>query len=127
MIKLKQLRESREVKQITLAHKLQVSNTTVSNWETGKRTPDLETIVRIATYFNVSTDYLLGREYKGDIVLRNHQKHNKEKITKLFNKVITLNDRGLEKLDIFLDALIEATNRKKQEEMENAAKTTEQK
>jgi len=31
-------------------------------WETGKRQPDNEMLLKIANYFNVSVDYLLGRE-----------------------------------------------------------------
>ena len=39
-----------------------VTNQTISLWETGQREPDFDTLVKIAKYFNVTTDYLLGIE-----------------------------------------------------------------
>lgn len=58
--RLRELRRERGLTQIQLAQKLNVSNGTVGMWETGKREPDFETITRLATFFHVSTDYLLG-------------------------------------------------------------------
>lgn len=45
-----------------LGQKLGVSESTISLYETGKRQPDNSTILAIADLFNVTTDYLLGRE-----------------------------------------------------------------
>lgn len=58
---LKQLRKSRKVNQATLAEALGMSQASITSWENGKRMPDIEMIVKLADYFNVSTDYLLGR------------------------------------------------------------------
>lgn len=44
-----------------LANHLNISRTTVSMWESGNCQPDNDTLIRIAEYFGVSTDYLLGR------------------------------------------------------------------
>ena len=62
MIKLKELRTAKNISQIELANYLHVSNTTVSNCESGKRVPNMETLIQIANYFDVSLDYLLGRD-----------------------------------------------------------------
>ena len=59
--KLKELRAAHGITQPMLAHVLDVSIGAVGNWETGNRTPDTEMLDRIARYFNVSVDYLLGR------------------------------------------------------------------
>lgn len=59
--RLKQLRQSRNLTQAELATQLNVSQGTIGNWESGKRTPDIEMVVRLAQYFNISTDYLLGK------------------------------------------------------------------
>ena len=48
--------------QIDLSELLSVSQGAVGNWETGKREPDYATLRRIADYFHVTTDYLLGRD-----------------------------------------------------------------
>ena len=61
-IKLKELRNEAGLKQIDVGKLLNVSKTTVCQWETSKQEPSLEDVVSIAKFFNVSTDYLLGLE-----------------------------------------------------------------
>lgn len=39
---------------------LQVKKSSISNWETNKATPSFEILTKIADYFGVTTDYLLG-------------------------------------------------------------------
>jgi len=58
---LRTLRLSEKISQDELGKNLGVCNQTVSFWEIGKREPDLDTLVKIADYFQVSTDYLLGK------------------------------------------------------------------
>ncbi|MDL2318483.1 helix-turn-helix domain-containing protein [Eubacteriales bacterium OttesenSCG-928-A19] len=62
--RLKALRESRDMSQQDLAAALNVTRLSVGNYERGVRTPDADIIVSIADYFDVSTDFLLGRENK---------------------------------------------------------------
>lgn len=59
--KLKQLRKSHKINQVKLAEILGTSQATITFWETGKRVPDVEMLCKIADYFGVTTDYLLGR------------------------------------------------------------------
>ena len=59
---LRYLRQSKELSQVQLAEKLGVKKQSVSNWENDNVIPSVEMLERIAEYFNVSTDYLLGRE-----------------------------------------------------------------
>lgn len=58
--RIKQLRESHDMKQIDLAKLLNVSQGTLSNWERGIHDPDHEALIWIADRFGVSTDYILG-------------------------------------------------------------------
>ncbi len=60
--RLKKLREKNGISQAELARKLGLSQGAVGNWESGKREPNFETSRRIADYFCVSVDFLLGRE-----------------------------------------------------------------
>lgn len=60
--KLKELRKENNITQKELAKFLNVRNTTISAWEVGDNEPDLTTLVKIAKYFYVTTDYLLGIE-----------------------------------------------------------------
>ena len=61
-LRLKELRKERKISQAEFAKQFCVSNGAVGNWEAGKRQPDSDTLVRIAKFFNVSVDYLLGSE-----------------------------------------------------------------
>jgi len=63
-ITLKMLRLSRGLSQHELARDLELSAVTISGYETGKREPSLEILERIADYFDVSIDFLLGREQR---------------------------------------------------------------
>ncbi len=59
--RLKQLRNEKGLYQKELADILGVSRPTITQYENGTRTPDHETLNKIADYFNISLDYLLGR------------------------------------------------------------------
>lgn len=59
-IPLKDLRERRDITQGELAKILEVSPSTVGMWEQGRRQPDYDMLVKIAAFFGVTTDYLLG-------------------------------------------------------------------
>ena len=58
--RLKDLRSEKNIGQIELADKLQVSRGIISLWENGLREPTLTSLIRIATFFGVSLDFLAG-------------------------------------------------------------------
>lgn len=60
MNRIKVLRLERNIKQVDLAKAVSVSQAALSGYETGKYEPDFDTLKRIAEYFDVSIDYLLG-------------------------------------------------------------------
>lgn len=59
---LKELRVSEGLTQKDLAEFLQVSYTTYASYEQGRSEPNIDTIIKLAGFFKVSTDYLLGNE-----------------------------------------------------------------
>ncbi|EAC6413261.1 XRE family transcriptional regulator [Listeria monocytogenes] len=59
---LKKLRKNENLTQDQLASKIGITRDTLANYETGRREPDFTTLKNIASYFEVSTDYLLGRD-----------------------------------------------------------------
>src|SRR5699024_7497288 len=87
---IKKLRESEKLNQKELAKALNISNTTLSQYETGQRTPSDDIKIKIAEFFNVSIDYLLGRT---DI--KNPKDKNKE-LEKLAHKEIETVEDALE-------------------------------
>ena len=58
---LKRLREESHLSQGAFAKEFGVTQQTIANWESEKREPNVSYIGKIADYFHVSTDYLLGR------------------------------------------------------------------
>ena len=58
----KQLRKDRGIGQVALAEALGVSKGVISFWETGRNEPSLQMLKKIAVYFEVTTDYLVGLE-----------------------------------------------------------------
>ena len=59
--RLKSLRAEKELSQRDLASLLEMSPSTIAMYETGQREPDNETLIKIANFFQVSIDYLLGQ------------------------------------------------------------------
>ncbi len=68
--RLKELREERRIYQREFAATLGMSFRGYQNYETGQSEPKLATLIAIADYFNVSTDYLLGRTDVPDLPVR---------------------------------------------------------
>lgn len=60
--RIKYLRQSRELNQVQLAERLGVKKQSISNWENDNIMPSIDMLIRIADFFHVSTDYLLGRD-----------------------------------------------------------------
>jgi len=67
--RIQYLRKSKGISQEELADKVGVSRQAVSKWESEQSTPDLEKIIIMSDYFNVTTDYIL----KGIEVVENKE------------------------------------------------------
>ncbi|NPV92681.1 MAG: helix-turn-helix transcriptional regulator [Firmicutes bacterium] len=59
--RLRDLRNENDLKQKDLGKIIGVAKSTVSQWESGGRTPDASTLIKLADFFKVSVDYLLDR------------------------------------------------------------------
>lgn len=81
-----------------LAEKLNVSQVSVSNWITGKNSPDLETLITFCEMFNVSLD-----EIYSEMPITLHGDHDKERLIEYYDK---LNIVGRMKLIDLADDLI---------------------
>ncbi len=58
---IKRLRMARGLNQVEFARVMGVSKQCVSNWENDNVMPSIEMLIKIADFFNVTTDYILGR------------------------------------------------------------------
>ncbi len=68
--KLLTLRKANELTQEQLAEKLDVSRQSISKWESGQATPELDKIVALSAIFNVTTDYLLKSSEIDDLSVK---------------------------------------------------------
>lgn len=62
LLNLKKLREAKAISQQKLADNIGVSRSTIAMWETNASEPDNTMLKKLATYFDVTVDYILGRE-----------------------------------------------------------------
>ncbi|WP_270631393.1 helix-turn-helix domain-containing protein [Limosilactobacillus mucosae] len=60
--RIAQLRKNRSMSQFQLAKTLNIATSTLGMYETNKRKPNMEMLEKLADFFGVSIDYLLGRE-----------------------------------------------------------------
>ena len=58
--RIRTLREDRDLRQIDVSNATGIDQKTLSNYETGKTNPDSFAIIKLAEFFNVTTDYFLG-------------------------------------------------------------------
>jgi len=85
--RLRKLREQKKITQKELSKLLQVSESAIGMYERGDREPNFETIDKIADYFNVQIDYLLGRsndQTPGDSMNTNQTDNGEANIGRAF-------------------------------------------
>ena len=64
MLKIKELREDRDLTQQELAKFLNISQQAYSHYEVGDREISLDLLIKLANFYNVSLDYIVGRSIK---------------------------------------------------------------
>ena len=74
MNRLKELRKQANLTQNDLANLLNTKQQTYQRYEIETSEPNLETLCKLADYYNVSIDYLIGRNHKNELgYLQQHQ------------------------------------------------------
>ena len=66
MIGLKEIRKKKHYSQLKVAMDLAISREALSYYENGQRSPDVEMLVKLSQYFNVSIDYLISGKNFGE-------------------------------------------------------------
>lgn len=110
--RLSVLLEEKDMKQTTLAKAIGTTNVTISRYLSASRMPRVDVVVRIARYFNVSLDYLLG--FSDDRTVNQTSGNDDVDLTLFLNKLYksSLNKKQIENVkklllvykDIFLSA-----------------------
>lgn len=103
---LRKLRHENGIYQKELAKYLNVSNGTISNYEKGTHSPDLDTLQKFAEYFGVSTDYLLGRtEFSDNLNILNDSFSTDYTVSQFMNTVLELPSKDRESLSDYVNLL----------------------
>jgi transcriptional regulator with XRE-family HTH domain len=90
---LKQLRKSRNLSQEDVAKVLNTTVSTISRYETGEREPNLESLCILADFFNVSLDYLLGREQKANNTKNPEIMHYLNRLESLEQEIVEIKNK----------------------------------
>ena len=89
---IKKLRIARGLNQVEFAKILCVTKQCVSNWENDNVVPSIDMLCKIADFFEVSTDYLLGRSERRAVEVSNLTDEQISHITSIVNDLGKLND-----------------------------------
>ncbi|KEK24736.1 helix-turn-helix domain-containing protein [Bacillus gaemokensis] len=82
---IKKLRKEKNITQEQLGNVIGVSKMAISYFEKGKKAPGRETLEKIADYFNITTDYLLGRSDDPEL-----NEHESKIVTEEGNNILKL-------------------------------------
>lgn len=102
MLRLKELRKEKNKTQKDIAKLTGYKQTLVSKWEHGDREPDTETLIKLANYFNVSVDYLIGKDDNTNFSLNDNYSHQQLCCISIIKE---LSKKCLDKAEIYLSAL----------------------
>ena len=111
--RIKKLAKERDISIYQLEEKIDIGRNTIYQWN--KRTPSADKLQKVADYFNVSTDYLLGRT--DDKAIKSYTSETMSTVNKiiksdnpifmeLIEKLSVLNDEELKVLNSMADSLI---------------------
>lgn len=99
--KLKELRIQRGLRQNDILEKFSLSSSRYSQYETGKRLPDYELLIKFANFYGVSVDYLLDNE-KNNLI----NKTNDSEMKSLIGKLCSADDETRASVEQFLNYLL---------------------
>jgi transcriptional regulator with XRE-family HTH domain len=110
MKKLRELRKSQGISMRDFGNIFGLAESTISLYETGKRQPDNETLLKFAKYFNVSTDYLLGNGQKNE-PFAEAKSYSKE-AANLLTRIDRLSAANRTKLSELIDLYLSSQDKK---------------
>lgn len=100
--RIKLLRRKNKLTQSQLGSYLGLAESTISLYESGKRSPDYDTLIQLANYFNVSVDYLLGQtndQTPGEQIGESTLEYNSPLLTNIFElpvlNTLHMNTQGI--------------------------------
>lgn len=102
MNNIKSARIAANLKQSELATMLNVGQTTISNWETGYSSPDIESLKKMSYIFKISVDDLLGDEKKPTVMIDGERS---------MLDITALSPENRDRLEDYLHLLLDSQNK----------------
>ena len=99
-MKLLELRKQHNKSQQEIAELLEMRQNNYSKYELGKTEPNIKNLIKLADYYNVSIDYLIGRQWHNDIGYLTPQQ------VECVNFIKQLNETNTIKLLGYLSAMV---------------------
>lgn len=82
------LREKQREKQSSVASSIGITESTLSAYEKGTRKPSFDVLLKLAKYYSVSIDYLVGNEYENESVFSHLHGWQREFVTEVANLLV---------------------------------------
>ena len=101
---LKALRVNKGISQLQLANIIMVSQQSVNKYENHNVEPDIETLIKIADYFEVSIDYLVGRTEIQEVVDKTKMSDLTDFEVKIIQKFRCLNNTQKQCVEVLMDS-----------------------
>lgn len=93
---LKELRKKKHITQTKLSTEIEVSQELISHFEIGQSKPNIDNLIKLADYFNCSTDYLLNRTDNPTIITNlNTTDANLQRIVNLYHSLTPAHQKTL--------------------------------
>ncbi len=89
---IKELRLQNGLNQVKFAKKIHITKQCASNWENGNVMPSIDMLVKVADFFKVSTDYLLGRSNQDVLSLEGLTNEQSAHIRMLVSDLLVANN-----------------------------------
>lgn len=105
--RLRSLREKKRLTQEEAAKRIGIARPTYANYEAGNREPDIETLIKIAEFYKVSLDYLVGRTDNPNMTFT-----EQERI--IYDKLDLTDEEIMSQLDMYYDGM-KLTDQEKKE------------
>lgn len=86
--RLRALREKQREKQSSVASSIGITKSTLSAYEKGTRKPSFDVLLKLAKYYSVSIDYLVGNEYENESVFSHLHGWQREFVTEVANLLV---------------------------------------
>jgi len=102
--RIRQLREERGLSQAELAHKMGVSRMTINNYEMDKRSPDIAFVLKLADFFFVTVEYLIG---KSEFKHQDDKEYTSEKVARFMEVAANLPQQPMQSYLVEVSRLLE--------------------